>query len=360
MKHILLLSVLLFFSSNSLMASKLQVGFLKSECAEMLKISLRTGDTLYDKSSPAPEKFNRVYRSSEVGLINRWDLWTSPDSIAVLSIRGSTTHVPSWIENCYFAMVPAKGSIHLSDTQVFDYQVSTNDEATVHAGWLIGAVCLFRDMVPKVDSCMEMGINDIYITGHSQGGAIATLTTSLWHHLIATNDKYKALRLKTYTSASPKVGNLYYAYEYEALTQEGWSFNLVNSADWVPELPFSVQTTEDFNETNPFTNIGSMLNLVAPKGKTALKYVYKQLDKSTKNANKKLNTYFGKFIGKQINNYYPDYQAPSSYGSSNYVRTGHTIVLLADASYFEAFPYDETKLFQHHMAAPYFYLLERL
>jgi len=69
------------------------------------------------------------------------------------------------------------------------------------------------------------------------------------------NERYKNLTIKTYASAAPKPGNLYYAYEYEAMTQNGWAFNVVNSADWVPEGPFSIQTTNDYNTLNPFKYI---------------------------------------------------------------------------------------------------------
>ena len=51
-----------------------------------------------------------------------------------------------------------------------------------------------------------------------------------------------SLNIKTYCSAAPKPGNLFYAYDFEHITEGGWAFNVVNSADWVPELPSTTQT----------------------------------------------------------------------------------------------------------------------
>jgi hypothetical protein len=67
----------------------------------------------------------------------------------------------------------------------------------------------------------------------------------------------KDIKFKTYCSAAPKPGNLYFSYDYEADNQIGWSFTVVNGADWVPELPVSIQSIGDFNKTNPFKNVGN-------------------------------------------------------------------------------------------------------
>ena len=76
----------MLFSLNGIsQVSKIKPGFSKSEYSELLKISTRQGDSLYNKELPAPLKFNRIYRSPILGLDNRWELWTSPDSIAAIS-----------------------------------------------------------------------------------------------------------------------------------------------------------------------------------------------------------------------------------------------------------------------------------
>ena len=101
-------------------------------------------------------------------------------------------------------MLPASGTIHLSNSQIYDYHLSNDKRASVHAGWLIGALCLFEDIQPKIDSCLNNGTSDFYIIGHSQGGAIAYLLTSMLHDLKTKNLRYKNLTIKTYASAAPK------------------------------------------------------------------------------------------------------------------------------------------------------------
>ena len=318
--------------------SRIEPGFSKEEYAELLKISTRQGDSLYNDELPTPLKFSRIYRSHILGLDNRWEMWTSADSIAAISIRGTTIKLESWIENFYAAMLPASGTIRLGDNQTYNYQLSKDKDASVHAGWLIGTLCLYEDILPKIDSCKNKGINDFSIIGHSQGGAIAYLLTSMLYHLKASDKKYNNLVIKTYASAAPKPGNLRYAHEYEYLTQKGWAFNVVNSADWVPEGPFSIQTTNDYNTLNPFKYSNEALNKTPFPKKFVLKYVYNQLDKSTKKAQKRFNKILGEHMTSQIRNYFPDFESPSFKESANYVRVGRTVVLFADEKYYELFP----------------------
>jgi len=141
MRFLLLIISLVLFNFNGIgQVSKIKPGFSKKEYAELLKISTRQSDSLYNEDLPAPVKFNRIYRSPVLGLDNRWELWTSPDSIAAISIRGTTLKLESWIENFFAAMLPASGTIHLSDSQIYNYNLSNNKRASVHAGWLIGSL----------------------------------------------------------------------------------------------------------------------------------------------------------------------------------------------------------------------------
>ena len=339
---------------------KINSGFSKAEYAELLRVSTRQGDSLYNKELPAPTVFNRVYRSPVMGLDNRWELWVSPDSVAAISIRGTTLKIESWIENFFAAMLPASGSLELEKGKPFDYHLSDDPRASVHAGWLIGTVSIFQDLLPKIDSCQGQGITDFYIIGHSQGGAIAYLLTSMLYDLKLHNAQYEDMTIKTYASAAPKPGNLYYAYTYEALTQKGWAFNVVNSADSVPEAPFSIQTPDDYNTLNPFKYVDAVFKQTTFPKNIILKHFYNQLDKPTQKANKKFNKILGKYMTQQIRNYIPDFQSSSFHESTNYVRVGQTVVLYADEAYYKLFPNVDGEIWQHHKFEAYFYLLEKL
>jgi predicted lipase len=339
--------------------TKLKPGFDKEEFLEMLKISSYQGDTLYNPNLPAPQRFNKIFRSKTIGLDNRWDLWISNQSVAVISIRGTTTEQSSWLENFYAAMIPAKGSLKLSNDFSFEYHLCDDDKAAVHTGWLIATAFLSRDIIPKIDSLSKNGINQFYIMGHSQGGAIAYLLTAHFLNLQKQKQLSSNFVFKTYCSAAPKPGNLHFAYAYENMTKGGWSFTVVNSADWVPEAPFSIQTTMDFNPSNPFVNAKSTIKKAPFFKRLALNYFYNSLDKPTKKANKRYQKQLGNTLGGFIKKLLPEYEIPKYYNSSNYARAGQSIVLYADFEYYKLFPVDPSKIWTHHMFEAYQYLTEK-
>ncbi|WP_338874794.1 lipase family protein [Spirosoma sp. SC4-14] len=347
--------------STAIYGQKLKPGFDKAEYIELMSVFARQVDTLPpDSPIPKPKRFAFAYRSPVVGLDNRWDLWTSPDSLAVICIRGTTLEATGWLENFYAAMVPAKGHLTLSNNYQFDYQLAEHPQAAVHVGWLIGTAFLAQTILPKIDSCVRAGISDFYIMGHSQGGAISYLVTSHLRQLQQQGRIPSRIHFKTYCSAAPKPGNLYYAYTYEAMTFGGWSFTVVNSADWVPETPISIQTLDDFNTTNPFANIPALAKKQKFPKNLALRYVYNKLSKPAKKARKYYLKYLGDFAGRYVKTNLKEYVPPTFYQSSDYVRTGTFVTLLADADYFRKYPDNPKTIFVHHLLLPYLDLAAKL
>ncbi|QMU29750.1 lipase family protein [Adhaeribacter radiodurans] len=363
MRQFYLLSLFLTacFIGRAGYSQNLKPGFDKEEYIELLKIYSRWGDSTFYAGIAQSETYTRAYGSPTVGLENRWELHVNKaHSVAVISIRGTTADPVSWLANFYAAMVPAKGSIQLTHNLNFNYQLATNPRAAVHAGWLISLGFLANDILPRLDSCYRAGIKEYIILGHSQGGAIAYLLTSHLYNLQDTGKLPADIRFKTYCSAGPKPGNLYYAYEYESRTQGGWAFNVVNSADWVPEFPISIQTVNDFNLTNPFINAKAGIKKQKFPRRAALHYVYKQLTKHTLKAQKRYQQYLGTKASKFVKSQLKEIQIPTYYNSNHYVRTGAFIVLLADEAYYQQFPESKTKVFTHHMLQPYYYLAQKL
>ncbi|MCX6218278.1 META domain-containing protein [Spirosoma sp.] len=343
-----------------LLGQPLEPGFNKAEYIELLKVSAQFGDSTYVSSFPAPQQYNLAYRSPVVGLDNRWDLWTSKQAVAVLSIRGTTANSVSWLSNFYAAMVPAKGSIQISDKENFQYELASSPKAAVHVGWLVSTAFLAKDILPKIDSCYRSGIKDMLIMGHSQGGGIAFLLTAYLKNLQKQGKIPADIRFKTYCSAGPKPGNLYFAYEYEAATQNGWAYNVVNAADWVPEVPFSIQTINDVNTTNPFRGAPAMIKKQKLPQRIVLKYIYNSLSKPALKAQQNYQKFLGRLASKTVQKNLNGYVAPDYYNSNDYVRTGTTIVLLPDSAYFKKYPDSEEKIFVHHFHPPYLYLTEKL
>ncbi len=357
---IIILSLLF---SHQVFSHELKPYFDKSEYKEMLLISLRTtlNEKYYNKY-PEPQNYKLSYQSRVVGLDNLWQLWINQNrTIAVVSIRGTTLKPESSLANLYEVMVPAKGELHLSKTDTFFYELAENPNAAVHIGWLISMAYLSRDIVPKIDSLYKSGIKDFLLMGHSQGGAINYLLTAYLYNLQQKGEISKDIRFKTYCSAAPKPGNLYFAYYYEKLTQNGWGYNIVNAADWVPETPISIQTLNDINSPNPFRNAKKDIkNLKFPKNIVA-KHIYNKLDKPTKKAQRTYERYLGDMTSKVIEKNLVDFIPPDEYFHSNYyVRTGATIVLYPENDYYEFFEKEKDNFFFNHGLEYYLYLIEKL
>ncbi|MFT6872814.1 MAG: hypothetical protein ACJAVN_001826 [Roseivirga sp.] len=351
--------IALFFLSLSQCAfsQKLNPGYDPIEYFELLKISSQQGDSLYNPDLPFPEKHRRTYRSRVMGMDNRWELWESKDSVAVISIRGTTTNQLSWVENFFSAMVPATGKIKLSTNFEFDYQLAEDKDAAVHIGWLTAVGFLGRDILPKIDSLKSKGIKEFLIIGHSQGGSIAILLAAYFEKLKLKGELDPTIIFKTYSSAGPKPGNLFFAYDFEAMTQNGWAFNVVNTADWVPEGPFSIQTTDDFNASNPFRLVKDGLKKLPFKQRVILKKIYQDLEKLPKKANKRYQKYLGKMIGNNLQEALPGFEMPDLYNSNNYVRTGTQVILHANDEYYKLFPEKTEMIWNHHMYEAYYFLL---
>lgn len=355
---------LLFFTivfSQGISAQHLKPGFDKSEFIEMLKIGAVTStDSAYYNSVPSPEYYKMVYQSPEIGLDNLWQLWTGKDSVAVISVRGTIATAVSFLANFYAAMVAAKGTLQLEKNFTFNYNLSDNPKAAVHVGYLVSTAYLSRDILPKIDSLYKAGFKEFIIAGHSQGGAITYLLTSYLESLKDENKLPRDIRFKTCTSASPKPGNLFYAYQYENLTRGGWAYNVVNTADWVPEVPFSIQTLNDFNNVNPFVNANAIIKKQGFPKNLALRHVYNRLSNPAKRAQKNYEKYLGKAISKFIKKKLPDFKPPVYFKSNDYVRTGHTIILYADSAYYKEFPQNTNNVWENHTQKPYLFLAERM
>ncbi|MCC5936960.1 MAG: lipase family protein [Lunatimonas sp.] len=345
-----------------LSAQQLRPGFDPSEYLEALKVSAYiVEDSTYTSKIPPPEAFSKSYRSGTVGLDNVWEMWEHKDDpIALISLRGTTINAVSWLENLYAAMVPAQGELQLEREFKFSYALSPNPKAAIHVGWLIGMAYLYRDMEPKIAEAHRNGIKDFLIVGHSQGGGIAYLLTAHLRDLQAAGKLSEDMRFKTYCSAAPKPGNLYFAYSYEDPRYKGWAYNVVNAKDWVPEVPMSIQTTDDFNAVNPFANAKQAIDEQRFPKNIALRRVYNQLDKPAKKARKNYRKYLGTFASKAVTKQLPEFEIPDYYMSNHYVRTGETIVLLPDDAYVREYPDDPKHPFLHHLHQPYLRLTLQL
>lgn len=353
---------LLIISFVSIAQSKLQPGFDAKEYAILFALS-RYGSKFADSLNQAePIPYKLVYRSPEVGLKNQWNFFLREDKVGLISIRGTVSNQTSWLANFYAAMIPATGRLHLTDSTTFNYKFANNPKAAVHVGWAVSLGFMAEDILQKLKSNYANGVKDFYIFGHSQGGAIAFLTTSYLRHLQMEGTLPADIQFKTYSSAGPKPGNTNYAYDYEFITRGGWGFNVVNAADWVPETPFTVQKIQDMNEINPLVHTREMLKKQKALIRLVGNYTYRKFTRKPKKVQKMYTKVFGNTLyDYAIKKALSQYHKPEYYQSSNYARAGSSVILVPDTAYYERFRFDEKKpdYFLHHHFSAYYYLLKK-
>ncbi|WP_295126305.1 lipase family protein [uncultured Chitinophaga sp.] len=351
--HRFLLCLLISLPLISL-GQKLKPGFDAHEYAQLLQLPERNDSAAntYNGSD-----YKLLFTSPEVGLYNKWFLWMRKDGVAVIAIRGTIGKTESWLANFYAAMIPAKGTIEVDKNSRFDYQLAADTAVSyVHAGWTVSLAAMAPSMVQKIKEVYQQGVKDIIIIGHSQGGAIAFLARSYFEY---NKDLPKDIRYKTYCSAAPKPGNLYYAYDFDYITRGGWGFRVVNSEDWVPETPFSLQTLKDFNEVNAFMDIPGALKKQKFFVRIYGKSVYNKLNRASTKSMKRFRRTLGKGVSTLVRKTLPDLKMPAYVYSNNYMTAGCPVILMADDAYKEKFKFDGKNVFINHLFEPYLYLLRK-
>jgi len=260
MKIAIILAVLLQLTIANAQ-TRLQPGFDPKEYGDLLSLGFFSSsipDSI--ERTNTKDRYHMAFRSDEVGFKNRWTLYVRDDNVGVIDLRGTVGNIASWMANFYAVMIPATGSLQLDDSTIFNYRLATDPKAMVQAGWTIGLAFMAPEITEKINTYYRnSNIREFIVYGHSQGGALAYLVRSYLENEKVTGRIPADIQLKTYCSAAPKPGNMYYAYDYDFITRNGWGFNIVNAADWVPETPFSIQAMEDLNPINPLIHTKEML-----------------------------------------------------------------------------------------------------
>jgi hypothetical protein len=302
--------------------------------------------------------YQLLYKSQSMGMDNAWALSLKDDSTVIIALRGTTADTKSLLADFYCAMIPAKGSITLDGKGTLEYKLAEDPRAAVHAGFLLGFAYLSKDMLPRIDSLYQSGYRNYIVAGHSQGGALCYYV-SAWLLYKVRSGHFKDMSVKTYASASPKVGNMYFAYDYDHLTRNNPTYSIVNALDIVPEMPFTTQQLEeDMNHPNPFINprFKNLPGLQRWFLKRALKRMRKAAVKSARMYQRYLGGYTSSVTAKLL----PGTELPSPVKSVYYVRPGIPVSLVPDDSFFKEFEkqLSVSSYFNHDFSA-YRFLLKK-
>lgn len=357
----ILFPVLLTLSVIGVSAQNLKPGFDIDEYTSTLQRSVLQVDATFRGQVPKEKEYVRVYRSPEQGLHNKFDVWLSPDKQSIaINFRGTTSNPDSWLENFYSAMIPATGELKLSNKYTFQYKFAADPRAAVHVGWAVGIGSIAPDVVDKIQRYHNEGVKQVIVEGHSQGGALAFLMSSYLHYLREDGLLPADIVIKTYCSAGPKPGNLYYAYDFDFINRGGWAFNIINTADWVPETPFAVQTLTDMSKVNPFVNVKEVIRKQKLPVRLYLGHAFRQMKRSSNKTQIRYKRYLGARAYKEVRKYLPEFEEPTYVNSNNYTRAGTAIILQPDAEYDKQFPDKGENVFLHHLFGPYYYLANKI
>ncbi|HEU4734659.1 MAG TPA: hypothetical protein VFT22_42500 [Kofleriaceae bacterium] len=208
---------------------------------------------------PIPSNWTMVYDSQSIGPFdNRWQLWqdTSGTGDYAAVIRGTTSQTGSILEDLLAVMVPASGSVTLDDVSL-SYQLAADPLAGVHLGFALGTLITLFDpagILLNLASYVPRG-HGVFIAGHSQGAAMATLCRSFLHYSTLLSDYQYSY--KSYVFAQPKPGNDHYGDDYDAIAGNlGTGFTVNNNQDWVPQVPFTFELYGDLNVPNVISVLG--------------------------------------------------------------------------------------------------------
>lgn len=198
---------------------------------------------------------------------NAWKLWkrAGADNTYALVVRGTITNNDSIIEDVITTSLSAPSAmIKAWDDGYLSIRLADADGAETHLGFTYGlAVLLFANdhgILRGLKANVPAG-SKIYVAGHSQGAAVATLLHAFLHYAINDSGDRYGLRdsgyaLKSYVFAQPKPGNAQFSMDFARIAgNKGTSFVVNNSRDWVTQVPLSQEFLDE-----PGADIASQLN----------------------------------------------------------------------------------------------------
>jgi hypothetical protein len=235
-------------------------GFLRTEALDLLAMCAKVEGEATPPIPPSPPGWTLLFDSPVIGPFDdKWQLWRSGDTgDHAIALRGTVMQAGSILEDLISILVRATDAITVGPLSI-PFRFATDPAAGVHLGFVLGTLILLKDPVNGILAQLaqrNVGAgSSVYLTGHSQGAAMATLLRS---YLEYASDAPAGLSYKTYVYAQPKPGNDHYATDFESkFSNPGLAFRVTNSLDWVPQVPFTIELVSDINRPNPLSVLAS-------------------------------------------------------------------------------------------------------
>jgi hypothetical protein len=180
---------------------------------------------------------------------------TDPTQYAI-AIRGTVGETHSIIADALVTTISAQSGIKLNDGKLLPVTFAATPKAEIHLGFAYAAFTMLFEkdlgILRQLRDAKLPANAKLFITGHSQGAAIATLVHSfLYYAMTDSTDRYQlnlqlkqadntGVQLKSYLFAQPKAGNLQYAEDFARISKDV-SYTINNDLDPVPQVPLSIQ-----------------------------------------------------------------------------------------------------------------------
>src|SRR5262245_24801676 len=192
-------------------------GFQLSEALDLLAMAANVEGEATPPIPSTPAGWTLLFDSPVIGPFDdKWQLWQSAAGAYAIALRGTVMETGSILEDLISILVRATGSVTI-DHQSVPYQFAADPAAGIHLGFALGTLLLLKDPVNGILAQLagrRVGPGSIiYLTGHSQGAAMATLLRS---YLQYAREAPSGLSYKTYVFAQPKPGNDHYAEDFES------------------------------------------------------------------------------------------------------------------------------------------------
>jgi len=139
-----------------------------------------------------------------------------------------------------------------------------SDSGRTHKGFTELYAASVRSQVLRVLKKLPL-TKKLYITGHSLGGALATLCALD----VAVNTKFKRPRVVTF--GSPRVGDESFANTFNRKVFH--SFRVVNGGDWVPHIPLRATFGIRYRHVRRLIELGSRSHRIPLGNHNMAKYL---------------------------------------------------------------------------------------